>query len=396
MSPRILIIILLLGLLPSLAISDLLPNDIMRGVGEATSKVGRPFTRIPDHWQKARTDLQEKTGFGWTSSYHAVALAALGGDGAVAGSSGDLTFQAVWKLGRRWFESPNELRFRFRHRHAIFGEAASAVGPDVGTLWGFVDGFSNSGFEIPDAFFRHVFPEQDIELRYGQMAIDSQFGGHQLASSKRFFLNQAFAAHPAIAFPRFGAGLTLVKNFDNGLSIGLGSTTVQGTQQGSQVDLNFGSNDFFHVLQFSYAFDEACDLRHRLALLGWHSDEVEDVDLPRGRGVQLFYERALDDDGARFFSTLAWSNGGAAPLESFFSIGLGKPCGEEGFAGIAAGIGRGSNSDHPVQAVVETFYSYQPHRLFRITPDLQLLFAEDLNESPGIRLVAGLRGEITF
>ena len=86
---------------------------------------------------------------------------------------------------------------------------ATAVS-EIGALWGLVDGYCDSGFEIPDFYLRHVFERPVIELRYGQMTIDSQFGGHQYSSSKKMFFNQAFSSDPAVAFPRFGAGFTLL------------------------------------------------------------------------------------------------------------------------------------------------------------------------------------------
>jgi len=373
-----------------------LPEDISREISEA-SEAGQPrLFDITERWAEARRKLEKELGFGWTASYHGVALGALGGDGVPVGASGDFTVQGVWAPGHRWTDNPTELRFRLRQRHAYAHTSASELGPEIGALWGVVDGYSNSGFEIPDFYLRHDFERAGIELRYGQMTIDSQFAGHQLASSKKYFLNQAFSANPAVAFPRFGAGLTLVKEFDNGLSIGFGTTTVQGTQSGDQVDLEFGSRDLFQALQFSYKYKGRDDLGRRLLLLGWRSDAVSDALQPEGQGVQFIYERALDEAGTRLFSTLAWAEGGAAPLDYFLAAGIGRPCGEHDFGGLAIGMGRGSDSEHEFQAVFEAFYRWSPRENVQITPDLQLLVGEGFTGGPGIRVVGGVRAALSF
>lgn len=372
------------------------PEDIAREVEESGAADKPAASDLLGRWAETRREISERTGFSWSVGYRSAAIAAVGGNGVPFGASGEANFQGIWMPGHRWSDNPTELRFRIRHRHAIGGRAASELSGEIGALWGVVDGYSASGLEIPDFFLRHDFDRIGLELRYGQMSIDSQFGGHQLASARTFFLNQAFASNPGVAFPRFGAGLTAVQTFENGLSIGIGATTVQGTQSGAQVDLEFGSDDLFQVAQVSYDFKDRNELPHRIALLGWHSDRVEDAGQPDGQGLQLNYERTLDEDGTLFFSTFAWANGGANPLDLFLAGGVGRPCREDDFVGLAAGIGRGSGAGSPVQCVIEGFYRWQANDYFQITPDLQLLIGEDLTTGPGIRLIAGLRVVGTF
>ncbi|MCH7224832.1 carbohydrate porin [Haloferula sp. A504] len=388
------LLLFLVGGTPVVGEEPVLPGDIAREI-ESTGG-GAGLLPVLEEWDKTRDRIDKEIGLSWSVRYDTVALGAALGHGVPVGASGDFTLQGIWAPARRWSGNPTELRFRLRDRHALGGRAASELGPGIGALWGVVDGFSGSGFEVPDFFFRHVFERSGIELRYGQMTIDAQFGGHQLASAKNYFLNQAFASSPAVAFPRFGAGITLAKSFDNGFSIGLGSTTVQGTQQGAQVDLEFGSDDLFHALQFAYDFKGADVLPRRIQLLGWHSDAVEDAGRPGGQGLQLIHERALSADGSRIFVKLAWADGGATPVDCFLAAGFGRPCGDHDFLGLAAGIGRGSGPAKDWQGVIEGFYRWHPWESLRISPDVQLLFGEGFNGSPGIRVVAGLRAGLVF
>lgn len=373
-----------------------LPEDIVREVAEAEVSDKKSQGDFLSGWSETRENLLERFGLSWTVSYDQVSMAVAGGDGVQTGVSGDFTLQGYWAPAYRWSGDRTQLRFRLRHRHAYFGTPASALSGEVGALWGLVDGFTNGGFEIPDFFLRHNMEDIGLELRYGQMSVDSQFSGHQLGSSKKFFLNQGFSGNPGVAYPRFGAGLTAMQSFDNGLSLGFAVTTVQGTQNGDQVDFEFGSDDLFHALQFRYDYKNAQGLDRRLQLVGWHSSFVEDAQQPEGQGIQLGFEGTLDSEGTLFFCNLSWAGGGATLVDQFVSAGLGRPLRDRDFVGVAAGIGRGSGSDSPIQTVIEGFYRWQPTERLRITPDVQLLIGEDLNGGPGIRAVAGLRLSARF
>jgi hypothetical protein len=372
------------------------PEDISSEVdGAATAGQGRMLPTF-DRWAEARRNIREKTGFGWTAGFANVAHAVAGGDGVPFGASGDLSAQGIWSPGLRGTDLPTEFRFRARSRQAYGATAPSEIAAEIGALWGVVDGFSDRGFEMPDCFVRHEFKRSGVELRYGQMSIDSQFGGHTFASSKKYFLNQAFSSNPAVAFPRFGAGLTLAKEFGNGFSVGAGTTTVQGTQNGSQVDVRMGSGDLFKALEIGYQYRGDDLLERNIALLGWHSDALADGAQAEGEGLQLTHARTLDDDGTRLFSTLAWSTGGAAALEGIATCGIGFPVGDHDFAGLAGGIGIGSGPDAPVQGVIEGFYRWQPRADLQISPDFQLLFGEGLRGDPGVRVLTGLRLVLGF
>ncbi|MGB6221272.1 carbohydrate porin [Haloferula sp.] len=372
------------------------PDDIASELIARDQLAGQWSFPLFEEWTIARKKIQAETGLSWTASYYAVGLGSFLGNGVPVGASGDFTFQGIWKPGYRWVDNPTELRFRIRYRHEIGPTSAAELGPEIGALWGVVDGFSNSGLETPDFFLRHQFKDPNIELRYGQLSIDSQFGGNQLASSKQFFLNQGFASDPAVAFPRFGAGFTALLSLDNGFSAGFGASTVQGTQTGDQVSLDFGSGAFFTALQLAYDYQDHDDLARRFQWLVWQSDAVEDAGRPSGYGFSLTYEQAFSEAGEKGFARFSWSDGGAASLDYLLTAGYARPCGEKDLAGIAAGIGRGSDSEKEIQAVFEAFYRWHARDNLQITPDVQLLVGEGFTSGPGIRVVAGVRFGITF
>ena len=356
-----------------------------------------------DLYREKRDALFERIHLDMGTSYSVAGLAATGYGAPVYGASGDLTVVGVWEFAGRKWDRPLDLRFRMRERHAIGGLAASEVtDASGGVFWGMIDGFSDAGFEIPDFQLVQHLPKRGIEIRVGQMTIDSQFDRHGLRSSKQAFLNRAFSSNPAVAFPRFGAGATMVwKPEGRDFDITIGSSTVQGTQNGSQVDLSFDSTSFFTALQFGRDF-KLLDHPSRFQAMIWHSDEVEDEDTPEGDGLSLTFEHWLKDSKNRLFARAAWADGAAADTDRLFSAGVAIPRCENDLLGFAIGTGRRSSCDDDDscgnddwQVVLETFYRRQVGPNFHVTPEAQMIFGDGL-EDHLLRLVFGLRGHLSF
>ena len=353
-------------------------------------------------WSRKREELFERLGLQMAVSYHALFQGTPAGDG-LTGSAGELTLNGSWYWFGEGKERPVDLRFRLRERHAYNGKAPSELGEALGALWGTTRGFTDAGFEVPDLYFRQRLLNRNLELRYGQMVIDSQFDSHSLRGAKRSFLNQAFAANPAVAFPRFGAGATLRWERDDGLDLTGGFSTVQGTQAGDQVDFSFGSGAMFIALQAGYDFAGWGGDAARVQGLMWYSDAVEEAQLPSGEGFSVTFEQKLEDEQVRTFARYAHSSGGASAVRNLLVVGMGRDCGEADLMGLAVGVGQGSGTEVSAdgngdwQGVVEWFYRKQGGPHFNVTPDLQILFGDGFRGSGGdVRFVFGLRGSLTF
>lgn len=370
---------------------DIAANLDRTDEAEATRNLG-----LFEDFGERRMAWRERIGLDSGVTYHALGMAALLGDDVPSAAGGDLTLQGILAPGRNWREDPLQLRFRLRHRHGLGDPAPSGLDEEIGTLWGVTDGFNDAGFEVPDFYFRHRFARSGIELRYGQMTIDSQLDSHALDGAKQSFLNQAFSSNPAVAFPRFGAGFSLAREFRNGFDLTFGTTNLQGTDDGDQLEFDFDSSDLFSAIQLGYDF-KACKQRDsRLQLLLWHSDAVSSANRPDGQGASFTFEQELAGDALRAFARVAWSRGGAADVDALVAGGMAWRHGENNLLGVAAGCGVGSGSGHPVQAVIELFYRWQPREGLHITPDFQILAGEDFNDSPGLRFLAGIRTGFEF
>lgn len=351
---------------------------------------------ILDEFSKTRRKWSEAIGLEYAVTYYAYGAGIMLGDKSPSAGSGELALQGIWAPGKRWSENPVELHFRVRDRQAFGDKSPSALGREIGALWGVADGFTDAGFQFPDFYFQHKFTRSGIELRYGQLSIDSQFDTYSLRGAKQSFLNQAFASNPTVAFPGYGAGLTIAKKFDNGIGLVVGATNVQSTTAGRQVDLQFGSSDFFESAQVGYDFKAWGTRASSIKLMFWHSDSVLTENLSEGKGISLTGEQEIDWADLRVFARIAMSNGGSTVVDRFASCGVGWKIREDGMLGAAIGMGRGSTPGRPVQSVFETFYRWHPRKGIRITPEIQVLAGEGYIGTPGVRLLFGLRAGIDF
>ena len=347
-------------------------------------------------YQRTRDEWFERIHLEIAATYNVAGLASLGNHSPEYGASGDLTISGVWHLSGDKWDRPFDLRFRLRDRHALGGQAASEVFESSGGVaWNMIDGFSDAGFEVPDFQLVQHLPLRGIEIRYGQMTIDSQFDRHGLRSSKQAFMNRAFSSNPAVAFPRFGTGATIRwKPDDRGFDFTLGGTSVQGSQNGSQVDLKLGSSSFFTAAQFGRDFKLKGNPARFQAML-WHSDALEDEDLPEGKGFSLTYEHWLPSKDARMFLRTAWSDSEATATDRMITAGVAVDRCDYDLYGVALGAGRDSSGSDKWQAVLETFYRRQVGPTFQVTPAAQVIFGSGLEDNP-VRIVFGLRGQLAF
>jgi hypothetical protein len=351
--------------------------------------------------RNARDGLLEQIRLDIGASYHVAGLAAYGGLEDVSGFSGDLTVEGTWNLFGRKINRPFDLRFRLRDRQRIAARAASEVAGDSGgLLWNLTAGFSDAGFEVPDFRFVQHFPDQHIDITAGQMTFDSMFDRHGLRSAKRAFMNRAFSKNPAAAFPRFGTGAAMIWDPECGFDFGIGACSVQGTQNGDQVDFDFGSNDLFKAIQFGHDFELGGNPARIQAML-WHADPVEHAGEPEGQGLSLAFEHWLASTNNRIFARLAAAAGAASDADRFMAAGFAMERRQKDLWGLALGAGRDSAGSGNWQYVVESFYRWQIGPHVSLTPSVQVVFGDGLQpndpkEEKSYRLVAGIRGSVTF
>lgn len=328
-------------------------------------------------------------------SYDALAMGALDDEQEWGTASGDVTFSLRWRVFQQAQKSPLVLAARVRDRHAFGTLSPTGLRQETGALWGYADGFTDAGFEVPEFYLEHLFFKERLLLRYGQMSPDDLLDDHRQRSGKRSFLNQAFASSPAVGFPGAGLGLTTRWTSPRGWDLTATFSNLESSNLDERADWSLNTDALFAGLQFGTNFTGLGEAPARLQILGWNGDGLEDENLSASRGVSLTYEQGIGKH-VRSLWRYAWSNGDLAPVAHMVVIGLTWEIQDLHRLGLGFATGEPSRPDQERQTSVEVFYRHQVNANIVITPDLQIALGDNLGNGTGWLALAGLRIGITF
>lgn len=175
-----------------------------------------------------RNDIEKKLKMEVLLSYDMLFQGYAEGNTSMGASAGDFTFSGRRLFFGKKYLKPVYLSFRMRYRHAYGSSTPSQISSREGMLWKTVDGFTDAGFQIPDFYVSQELADKRLMLHYGQFSINEFFDKHKLRSAKRYFLNQAFSANPAIFFPSHGAGFVVQWKDSRNWDLSIGGSNMKG------------------------------------------------------------------------------------------------------------------------------------------------------------------------
>ena len=330
-------------------------------------------------------------------TYDALAMGALNNHMEEAGMSGEAALSLRWQINADDAPRPLALAVRVRSRDTLGGGLApSELRGETGALWGYADGFNDSGVEIPELYFQQRFFDDRLMVRYGQMSIDDLLDDHTMRSAKKSFLNQAFSSSPAVGLPGAGLGVVTRWTSPRGWDLTLAASNVESTNLEDETSWRFDADALFEAVQLGYRFKGLQGLPARLQLLGWNADPLPRFAVDTGRGASLTAEQKWSG-GWNSYVRYAWSDGGAATASSLFAAGINRAAGNDGQdrLGIAAATGESSAESGHRQHTVEVYYRWQAGRV-QITPDFQLNFGDGIGGAGDWVALAGLRAGFAF
>ena len=341
-----------------------------------------------DWWQKLRVEF--------TLNYDVLTQHYNDADVSIAGTAGDITLGGRWLIAGQRFNKPFYLAFRFRDRRAYSEYAPSDIQGQTDLLWGTVDGFNNSGFQVPDFYFDQRLRDDKLSLRYGQFSIDSFVDKHAMRGAKRYFLNQAFSSNPTVNFPSYGAGFAANWNPNSRWEFTGGISNIQGVEGDAQVDFSLDSSALFGTIQAAYSFTGLDGKGARLQLMAWGGDENNVDEYRGGNGYSGTIEHEGHEKNEVWVFRFAQSFEDPTDTDMLLFLGHGKQI--RGFDNLGVGVGAGrSAATQTWQTVFESYYLWQVTKELVITPDLQVIFGSDpTTKESKVRIVGGLRLGIVF
>lgn len=389
------------GIAEESAVQEAQSQDSIEGEIQGRDEVAYDPTKrsfFPDGYYKYRDMLggwERKHGLELTFSYDIVGQRYLDDEDRFGGLAGDASLSGRWLLFGANADRPIYLTFRVRSRNALTANPPSAISSEAGLFWKTVDGFNDSGFQIPSMYFSQELRKREIILRYGQFSIDHFFDNHRFRGAKKFFLNQSFSSNPAVNFPSFGAGAILQWNPSERWELIGGVSNIQGTEQGKEVDFDLTSTALFESIQGRYQFSGLAGHKAELGVMVWHSDSIEEDAVPEGRGISLTIGHDGFSPGEGFVFRYAFSDGESTSTDQIVFAGYGKDVHSYDHIGVGISGGRSSVTGD-WQVWLESYYRWRVSKELMITPDLQIIAGEDIGSSSNVCLVAGLRVGIVF
>ncbi len=354
---------------------------------------------LPDFYYRYRSwheNINKKIGLETLFSYDMLAQGYADKDWSVGASSGDATFSGRWLMFGQKYNRPVHLSFRLRYRHAYGDLAPSQLSSKTGLIWKTVHGFTDAGFQIPNLYVNQELADGRLTLRYGQFSIDHFFDNHKLRSAKRYFLNEAFSLNPSVAFPSYGAGFTVLWKDTGNWDFAVGGSNIQGTDKDQTINFSLTSSALFYTTQGGYNFAGFGKRDARVQLLGWQSKGNQEDELPDGTGVSLTLEQEGVSIGEHFVARYAFSDGDATLVNQLFMLGWGREIRKYDHLGFGFGLGRSAKESSRWQGLAEIYYRWQVTKELMVTPDLQIIVGEGLEDGDTVQIVAGLRAGITF
>jgi hypothetical protein len=369
---------------------------------ERRNALGYDPTRVsllPDIFYRYRAwqeKMNKKIGLEILFSYDTLGQLYADRDWSVGASSGDTTLSGRWLMFGQKYNRPVHLSFRMRYRKAYADLAPAELSSVTGLIWKTVDGFTDAGFQVRDFYVSQDLADGRLILRYGQLSIDNFFDTNQLESAKRYALNDIFSANPAIGFPSYGAGFTVQWKDTRNWDLAIGASNIQGNDTDKEISFSLSSSALYYNAQGGYDFKGFGKRDARVQLLGWQSKGNEEDELPDGTGVSLTLEQEGVSSGERFVARYAFSDGDATLVDQLFMLGWGREIKKYDHFGLAIGAGRSAEKNSRWQGVTEVYYRWQATKELMVTPDLQIIVGEGLEDGNLVQIVAGLRASITF
>lgn len=345
-------------------------------------------------WMGAREAVRDWLGLEAALTYDALLMGGVSSGEDVNGGSGDATLNMRWQVFPRLRQDLLVVAARVRHRHAFGGEAPSALGREAGAFWGFVDGFTDNGLEVPELYLEQQLLDRRLLVRYGQLSMDDLFDDHRLRNPKRSFLNQALSNSPAAGFPGYGLGAVARWKGSRGWDITAGMSNMQSSNLSEEVNWTL-SDALFEGLQIGRDFEGWRGRPARWQILGWNADALPEFGLTAGRGASLTLEQEWRER-EQTCVRCAWSDGEAAAAAMLVALGYARDIRRQDRFGAALAVGNSSSGSDEWQGVLEIFYRWHIGPNVQITPDVQLVAGDGIADGAGWLLIGGLRVSVTF
>lgn len=380
---------------------ELSPDSVSSRLEEVrTDKPGLfrygPITLAESVWQPARDRVKEEIGLELGFNVTALYMRATPGRGTREGSALDLDFFGQWALINRGQKNTGQLVFATEWRTKLSSLTPSALGAEIGSLWGVTNAFNERDFRFVEAAWYQDLFDDRVQIRGGLLRPTDQFARGRLRSDSQYFLNEAFSGQPTMSHPSFAPGADVrVRVSDSFYAAG----GLYSSESGAATDgfrTLFGAEaKLFTAWEIGYTPtpENAGPGAYRLTY--WHTDGSTVSGVPSGNGVVLSLDQDLGN-GVILFARYGYGDGAGLIARHVAGVGAGFDLDRGDFAGIAYAWGEPTVELLRQQHTIEAFYRFQITPLIQVTPDAQLIIHPSNAPEDDVIGVLGVRVRVVF
>ncbi len=351
-----------------------------------------------------KTNLNEKTGFGYGLDYSAAYFSANKSLDEKNAGAGMVRFYSSWDLVGRGKKNNGALIFKVEHRHKYTNLSLKDYGFNLGYVGMILPPFSNDQFRMTNFYWRQRLWQGRLSFVVGLLDATDYVDVYGLASPWMHFTNFAFSTGsetiyiPNDAALGVGVGLYITDHFYTIASISDAGSDP--TQPWKSFESFFSNGDYFKSLELGWVKSKERHFFDNIHLTYWHSDGSEVTASLPGWGLAFSGTWFINDKIMPFLRG-GFAEDGGTLLQKSLTAGIGyqaKPGGS--LLGFAAGWSEVNETTWAEglddQITMELFYRMQISSRVAVTPDLQYLISPAMNPDASSIFIWGIRGRIVL
>lgn len=354
--------------------------------------IDRTFKPWFDWKEKVNQDIGLNFGVDYNFLYQNL-TDSLGEDDATGG-----IFRAfgTWTLVGRDTNKPGSLVFKVENRHRFGSVAPQNLGFEAGYVGITGTQFSDYGWGLTNLYWQQKFNQGKLAFLIGKVDVTDYLDVYGLINPLTHFQNLSFSTNPTIAAPNQGLGASFGAMLSDNIYLVTGFADANGDPTELGFDTFFDEGEFFKHIEVGWTSSQDRIYLDNIHLTAWHSDSIDDANLPSSWGLAFSAAWFINDRWMPFLRG-GYSEGESALLEGNVSAGVGRYfSNSKNLLGVGLGWGQPTDSSLESQVTSEVFYRLQIAENWAITPDIQLLFNPALNPDEDTIAVFGIRSRLNF
>ena len=302
----------------------------------------------------------------------------------------------TWTLAGRDTDKPGSLVFKVENRHRFGSVAPQNLGFEAGYVGITGTQFSDYGWGLTNLYWQQKFNNGKLAFSIGTVDVTDYLDVYGLINPLTQFQNLSFSTNPTIAAPNQGLGASFGAMLSDNIYLVTGFADANGDATELGFETFFDEGEFFKHIEIGWTSSQERIYLDNIHLTAWHSDSIDDANLPSSWGLAFSSAWFINDRWMPFLRG-GYSEGESALLQGNVSAGVGRYfSNSKNLLGFGLSWGQPTDDSLESQVTSEVFYRLQIAENWAITPDIQLLFNPALNPDEDMIAVFGIRSRLNF